>query len=36
MSVSNEQIKVSDLQKISQSINAEWRNCDRNGKQFFQ
>ena len=22
--------------KISQSINFEWRSCDRNGKQFFQ
>ena len=22
--------------KISQSINIEWRTCDRNGKQFFQ
>ena len=34
---SNEPIKVTrSSANISQSINVEWRTCDRNSKQFFQ
>ena len=32
---SNEPIKVTHLQKLSQSIGVERRTCDRIGKQFF-
>ena len=35
MVISNEPIKIAHFQKISQSVNGEWRTCDRNDKQFF-
>ena len=35
MLVSNESIKNCSPSKISQSINGEWRTCDRNGNNSF-
>ena len=35
MLISNEPIKNCAPSKISQSINGEWHNCDRNGNNYF-
>ena len=36
MLISNETIKVVNIQKLANKINVEWRTRDRAGKQFCQ